>query len=189
VIRAVAGAAIARTSSVEPTSPPSADAADPTRADTVDPLISRPKERHSMYRGSRLAASFLLFLTGSAATAIGLDVAPAAVGGAWPLALLVIVFGVAHFAALFGIARGREWGRQLAITIAEIGGGVSFAGLFAIALGANPFGGQSVANGTGLVAWTLAMYLLLGISAGRVQFDGWRRRSAWWPTPLLRVGI
>ena len=87
-----------------------------------------------MYRGSRLAASFLLFLTGSAATAIALGVAPAAVGGAWPLALLVIVFGIAHFVALFGIARGREWGRQLAITIAEIGGGVSFAGLVAIAL-------------------------------------------------------
>ena len=50
-----------------------------------------------MYRGSRLAASFLLFLTGSAATAIGLGVAPAAVGGAWPLALLAIVFGIAHF--------------------------------------------------------------------------------------------
>ena len=53
-----------------------------------------------MYRGSRLAASFLLFLTGSAATAIALGVAPAAVGGAWPLALLVIVFGIAHFVAL-----------------------------------------------------------------------------------------
>jgi hypothetical protein len=139
-----------------------------------------------MYRGSRLAASFLLVLTGSAATAIGFGVAPAAVGGAWPLALLVIVFGIAHFVALFGIARGREWGRQLAVTIAEIGGGVSFAGLVAIALGANPFGG-SVGTGTGLVAWTLAMYLLLGISAGRVRFQGWQRRSAWWPTPLLRV--
>ena len=72
-----------------------------------------------MYRGSRLAASFLLFLTGSAATAIAFGVAPAAVGGAWPLALLVIVFGIAHFVALFGIARGREWGRRLAITIAR----------------------------------------------------------------------
>ena len=146
-----------------------------------------------MYRGSRLAASFLLVLTGSAATAIGFGVAPAAVGGAWPLALLAIVFGIAHFVALFGLARGREWGRQLAVTIAEIGGGISFAGLFAIALGANPFAGsalpgeQALANGTGLVAWSLAMYVLLGISAGRVRFQGWQRRSAWWPTPLLRV--
>ena len=139
-----------------------------------------------MYRGSRLAASFLLFLTGSAATAIGFGVAPAAVGGAWPLALLAIVFGIAHFVALFGLARGREWGRQLAVTIAEIGGGVSFAALIAIAMGANPLG-ASTGNGAGLVAWSLAMYLLLGISAGRVRFDGWQRRSAWWPTPLLRI--
>jgi hypothetical protein len=144
-----------------------------------------------MYRGSRLAASFLLFLTGSAATAIGFGVAPSAVGGAWPLAALAVVFGIAHFVALFGIARAREWGRTLAVTIAEIGGGVSFAALVAIALGANPFAGSSIpgalANGTGLVAWTLAMYLLLGISAGRIRFEGWQRRSAWWPTPLLRV--
>jgi hypothetical protein len=146
-----------------------------------------------MYRGSRLAASFLLFLTGSAATAIGFGVAPSAVGSAWALAALVVAFGIGHFVALFGIARAREWGRMLALTIAEIGGGVSLAALIAIAMGANPFAGSSLpadqaqANGTGLVAWSLAMYLLLGITAGRVRFAGWRRRSAWWPTPLLRV--
>ena len=131
-----------------------------------------------MYRGSRLAASFLLFLTGSATTAIGLGVAPAAVGGAWPLALLVIVFGIAHFVALFGIARGREWGRQLAITIAEIGGGV---------LVRRPGRDRprreirSAASRSRTARassrWTLAMYLLLGISAGRVRFDGWQRRA------------
>jgi hypothetical protein len=148
-----------------------------------------------MYRGSRLATSFLLFLTGSAATAIGLGVAPALVGPkGWPLAALAITFGIAHFVALFGIARAREWGRTLAVTIAQIGGGVAFAALIAIALGANPFAGsnlpaqQAIANGTGLVAWSLAMYLLLGVSAGRIGFAGWERRSAWWPTPLLRAG-
>jgi hypothetical protein len=147
-----------------------------------------------MYRGSRLAASFLLFLTGSAVTAVGFGVAPTAGGVAPILVALIATFGVAHFVALFGIVRAREWGRTLAVTIAEIGGGISFAGLVAIALGAHPFAtstmsaAQAQANGTGLVAWTLAMYLLLGISAGRIRFDGWRRRSAWWPTPLLRVG-
>jgi hypothetical protein len=145
-----------------------------------------------MYRGSRLAASFLLFLTGSAATAVGLGVAPTAVGAAWPLAALAVTFGIAHFVALVGIYRAREWGRTLAVTIAEIGGGLSFAALVAVAMGANPFGGgalpaQSAANGAGLLAWTLAMYLLLGISAGRIRFEGWSRPSAWWPTPLLRA--
>jgi hypothetical protein len=148
-----------------------------------------------MYRGSRLAASFLLFLTGAAATAVGFGVLPTLVGpGAWPLAALAVAFGIAHFVALFGLARGRESGRTLAVTIAEIGGGLSFAAFFAIALGANPFAGsplpaeQALANGTGLVAWSLAMYLLLGISAGRIRFQGWSRRSAWWPTPLLGAG-
>jgi hypothetical protein len=32
------------------------------------------------------------------------------------------------------------------------------------------------------------MYLLVGLGAGRIRFAGWRRRSQWWPTPLLRVG-
>lgn len=147
-----------------------------------------------MYRGSRLAASFLLFLTGSAATAVGFSVVPTLVGpGSWPISALAVAFGIAHFVALFGIARGRDWGRALAIFIAEAGGGISFAVLVAMGLGANPFAGstlpaqQAHANGIGLVAWTLAMYLLLGISAGRIRFEGWRRRSAWWPTPLLRV--
>jgi hypothetical protein len=143
-----------------------------------------------MYRGSRLAASFLLFLTGTAATAIGLAVVPSLVE-AWPVVALAVAFGIAHFVALFGIARGREWGRTLGVAIAEAAGGISFAALIAIAMGANPFAGsslpsqQALANGTGLVAWSLAMYVLLGISAGRVQFEGWKRRSAWWPTPLL----
>ena len=99
-----------------------------------------------MYRGSRLAASFLLFLTGSAATAIGLGVVAALVGpNGWPLAALAIAFGIAHFVALFGIARAREWGRTLDPDHRpEPRGGVSFAALFAIAIGANPFAGSSL---------------------------------------------
>src|SRR5262245_12074710 len=118
-----------------------------------------------MYRGSRLAASFLLFLTGSAATAIGLGVVPSLVGQAWALAALAVTFGVVHFVALFGIARGREWGRTLAVTVAEVGGGISFAALVATAMAANP-----VAGSAGFFAWSLGMYLLLGVSAGRIRF-------------------
>ena len=138
-----------------------------------------------MYRGSRLVASFLLFLTGSAVTAFGLGVLPAAIGpgGAWILVPLVVAYGIAHFVALAGIARGRAWGRELAVSIAEAGGGIAIAGLFAILLGADPF-----SVGAGLLAWNVAMYALLGLSAGRITFAGWRRRSNWWPSPLLRVG-
>jgi hypothetical protein len=147
-----------------------------------------------MYRGSRLAASFLLFLTGTAATAVGLGVAPSVFGAAWPLAALAVTFGIAHFVALAGIYRAREWGRTHAVTIAQIGGGLSIAALVAIVMGASAFGSAALpaqaaaAKGAGLALWTMAMYLLLGISAGRIRFAGSTRRSTWWPTPLLRAG-
>lgn len=150
-----------------------------------------------MYRGSRLAASFLLVLTGSAVGAFGLGVLPRAIGpgGAWILVPIVVAFGIAHFVALAGIARGRAWGRDLAVSIAEAGGGVAIAALFAMLIGADPFSATSTlpaatarADGAGLLAWTVAMYGLLGLSAGRIRFAGWGRRSQWWPAPLLRVG-
>ena len=48
-----------------------------------------------MYRGSRLAASFLLFLSGSAITALGLAVLPSTIAarGPWILIPLVVAFG------------------------------------------------------------------------------------------------
>lgn len=150
-----------------------------------------------MYRGSRLAASFLLLLTGSAVTAVGLGVLPRAIGpdGVWMLVPLVVGFGIVHFVALFGIARGRAWGREIAVSVAEAGGGIAIASMFALLLGADPFSATSSlpettarANGLGLVLWTVTMYALLGLSAGRIRFEGWRRRSTWWPAPLLRVG-
>ena len=89
----------------------------------------------------------------------------------------------ASSSVVVGIARARTWGPELTVSIAEAGGGIAVAGLFAILLGANPF-----SVGAGLLAWNVAMYALLGLSAGRITFAGWRRRSNWWPSPLLRVG-
>jgi hypothetical protein len=122
-----------------------------------------------MYRGSRLAASLLLVLTGVAATATALFVIPPAVsrGLAWWLVPTAIGAAVLHFAALVGIARGRDWGRNLAVFVAELGGGIAFLGGIAIITGARPFGADG-GTGLGLVAWTAAMYVVLGIAAGRV---------------------
>ncbi len=138
-----------------------------------------------MYRGSRLAASFLLFLTGTAVTAFGLGVLPPAIGpaGAWILVPIVVAYGIAHVIALVGVARGRTWGRELAVSIAEAGGGIAIAGLFAMLLGTDP-----LSAGTGLLVWTVAMYALLGVSDGRIRFDDWRRSSHWWPAPLAGAG-
>lgn len=122
-----------------------------------------------MFRGSRLAASFLLVLTGLAASAVALFVVPSAFGagpGRW-LIPAAIVFAIAHFAALVGVYQGRDWGRNLAVFIAELGGGVAILGGIALLIGARPFGATDAA-GPGLVAWTAAVYAVLGIAAGRV---------------------
>ena len=122
-----------------------------------------------MYRGSRLAASFLLVLTGLAALAIALFVLPAAIGagGGRLLIPVALAFAIAHLAALGGVARGRDWGRNLAVFVAEMGGGIAILGAVALVVGSSPFGPNDPA-GPGLVAWTAAVYALLGIAAGRV---------------------
>jgi hypothetical protein len=123
----------------------------------------------AMYRGSRLAASFLLVLTGLAAAAIAMFVVPSAIGasGRWVVVLGAIAFAIAHGVALIGIARGRDWGRNLAVFVAEIGGGLAIVAGVALVVGARPFGPDAAA-GPGLVAWTAAVYALLGIAAGRI---------------------
>ena len=143
-----------------------------------------------MYRGSRLAAMFFLLLTGAPMAAIGLGLLPAAIapGSGWVLVPLAVAFAVAHFVALVGIAGGRAWARTLAISVAEFGGGLSIAAAVAVLLGASVFGAAEVrATVFGLAAWMIAMYALVGITAGRIQFAGWARRSHWWPNPLLRA--
>ncbi|HEV7809004.1 MAG TPA: hypothetical protein VGO64_00280 [Candidatus Limnocylindrales bacterium] len=122
-----------------------------------------------MYRGSRLAASFLLVLTGLASSAIALFVLPPAVAGrpAQWLVPVVILAAILHFAALVGVVRGRDWGRNLAVFIAEFGGGVAVLGAVALAVGAKPFG-PDAATGLGLVVWAAGVYAVLGITAGRV---------------------
>ena len=122
-----------------------------------------------MYRGSRLAASFLLALTGLAVSAIALFVVPPAFGagaGRW-LIPLAIAFAIGHWVALAGVARGRDWGRNLAVFVSELGGGLAILGAVALLTGARPFGPDAAA-GPGLVAWAGAVYALLGIAAGRV---------------------
>lgn len=122
-----------------------------------------------MYRGSRLAASFLLVLTGLAASAIALLVVPVAVGGGGGRWLIPTagVFAILHFAALVGIGRGRDWGRNIAVFVAEMGGGLAIVGAVALATGGHPFGSSS-GQGLGFVAFAAGVYALLGTAAGRV---------------------
>ena len=122
-----------------------------------------------MYRGSRLAASFLLTLTGLAMTSIALFVVPrvVATGASIWLVPTAAIFATGHWVALVGVARGRDGGRNLAVFVAEVGGGLAILGAVALLTGARPFGADAAA-GPGLVAWAAGLYALLGIAAGRV---------------------
>ena len=122
-----------------------------------------------MYRGSRLAASFLLVLTGFATSTAATFVVPAALGdtGARLLIPVAIAFAVLHWVALVGIFRARDWGRNLAVFVAEIGGGLAILAVVAMAVGARPFG-SDIAAGLGFVGWSGTIYALLGVAAGRV---------------------
>ena len=139
-----------------------------------------------MYRGSRLAASFLFLLTGAPVAVLALGVLPGRVSGsAWVLVPVGVAFAVSHLVALIGLARGAAWARTLGVTIAEAGGGISFAAVIAVALGADVGTAEaSQATSAALFGWFTAMYALLGVSVGRIQLTGWARRSYWWPTPL-----
>ena len=80
---------------------------------------------------------------------------------------MALAFAVLHFAALVGIYRGRDWGRNLAVFVAELGGGLAILGAISLLTGARPFGADS-ATGLGLIAWAAGVYALLGIAAGRI---------------------
>ena len=121
-----------------------------------------------MYRGSRLAASFLLILTGFAAGAVALFVVPpAATGAAGWLIPVGLAFAIGHWAALVGISGPATGAATWPSSSPSSAAGWRSSGPSRSLTGAHPFGAGSAA-GPGLVAWGAALYTLLGIVAGRV---------------------
>ena len=138
-----------------------------------------------MYRGSRLAASFLLVMIGFAATAVAVAVAPRAganpIGG-W-LAPAAIVFALGHWIALAGVARNRDWGRNLAVFLAELGGGLAILAAVSVVTGGRPFG-AAAPDALAFAAWVGAVYAILGVAAGRVPVV-----ARLTPIERVRVGL
>jgi len=133
-----------------------------------DPVGNTPNQGVDavMYRGSRLTASFLLVVIGLAALAVALFVVPASAGqgiGPWPV-VVSIAFAIAHFLAFVGVAGGRDWGRNGAVLLAEVGGGLAILGGVVLLTVA----GSDGSAGSALVVWTGVLYAVLGIAAGRV---------------------
>ena len=134
---------------------------------TTDPPPTWSRRRHVWWIPPRRFV--LLVLTGFAASGVAVFVVRSAFGtdgGRW-LIPLAIAFAAAHFVTLVGVVRARDWGRNLAVFIAEIGGGLAVLGAVALVTGARPFGAEAT-DGPGLVVWTAGVYAVLGIAAGRV---------------------
>lgn len=121
-------------------------------------------------RGTRGFAAFVTALAGLVPLAVGLVVLPAS-GLTGPVIALAGIaataFGIAHLVAVGGLIRGRRWAGHLVGYLAAIGIGVAAFGLLASLTGLDPFGptstlpaGVARAEGAGLLAWMIGLWLV-----------------------------
>ena len=125
---------------------------------------------HALRRGTRGFAAVVLFLTGMIVSAVTLFVLPAAAIARIPLTILIIlaiVFAIAHFVAMYGLIRRREWVAPLTLYLAAIGLGlVTFGGLL-LATGFDPLGQpgaeapfESRVQVVGLLVWLAGSWIV-----------------------------
>jgi hypothetical protein len=143
----------------------------------VSPPAQVALPRRALRRGTRGFAAFVVALAGSVVLAVGLAVLPEAeldrLALSW-LIPLAVGFGVAHFVAVYGLLAGRWWSSSLTGYLAAIGVGVAAYGLLATLTGLDPFGATSAlpgdearADGLGLLAWMIGMWLVAARFAWR----------------------
>jgi hypothetical protein len=108
---------------------------------TTAPTAAVPA--HALRRGTRGFAAVVLFLTGMIVSAVTLFVLPAAAIARIPLTILImlaIVFVIAHFVAMYGLIRRREWAAALTLYLAAIGLGLVAFDSLLLATGFDPLG-------------------------------------------------
>jgi hypothetical protein len=133
--------------------------------------------RLALRRGTRGFAALVTWLAGSVVSAIGVVVLPNASMDRLALSWLIplaIVFGAAHFVAVYGLLAGRRWSGALTGYLAAIGIGVAVYGLLATLTGLDPFavtstlpGDRARADGLGLLVWMIGMWLVAARFAWR----------------------
>jgi hypothetical protein len=133
--------------------------------------------RHALRRGTRGFAAFVVSLAGCVVSAVGMTVLPSS--GLERLALswlvpLAACFGIAHFAAAYGLLAGRRWSASLTAYLSAIGIGLAAYGLLAGLTGLDLFGATSSlpadrarAEGLGLLVWMIGMWLVAARFAWR----------------------
>jgi hypothetical protein len=137
----------------------------------------RPLPRHAYRRGTRAFAAFVVGLAGFVVLGVGAVVLPTTgldrIALSW-LIPLTVAFGVAHFAAAFGLLRRRGWGASLTGYVAAVGTGIAAYGLLVTLTGLDPFASTSSlpgeaarAQGVGLLIWMTGLWLLAAPYAAR----------------------
>ena len=98
---------------------------------------------HALRRGTRGFGAVVLFLTGLIVSAVTLFVLPSTALTAGVLTILIplaIVFSIAHFVAMYGLIRRRNWSAPLTLYLAAIGLGVAAFGGLLLVTGLDPLG-------------------------------------------------
>jgi hypothetical protein len=153
-----------------------------SRFPTGSPIHVPPANRaHLTFRGTRLLTGLILGFAGLVLLAFGalavpnaLDRAatdPGLVSALGVLAPFLVVLGIVHLVAGYGVVRDRSWGFTLGLWSVAFGTLAIVAGLVLAVSGRDAF---AIANpapsgpgqGLGILLWTLAWY---AIAAGGLQ--------------------
>lgn len=137
---------------------------------TVQPTPSGSLPRYAHRRGTRGFAAFVILIAGFVVLGVGAVVLPTvaldSIAASW-LIPLTVAFGLAHFVAVHGLIRRREWGGRLVGYLAAIGIGIAAYGLILTLTGMDPFGATSKlpsdrawAEGVGLLVWMIGLWLV-----------------------------
>ena len=114
-------------------------------------------------RGTRGFAAFITALNGFAVLGASLVVAPA-VGLPDPLGAWVVILGtfagIAHFVAVVGLVRARDWAPDLVSYLAAAGIGVSVFALLMIGRAGEAVLGAADATAIGFFAWMIVTWLI-----------------------------
>jgi len=114
-------------------------------------------------RGTRGFAAFITALNGFAVLGASLVVAPAVdlpdPLGAW-VVILGTFAGIAHFVAVVGLVRARDWAPDLVSYLAAAGIGVSVFALLMIGRAGEAVLGAADATAIGFFAWMIVTWLI-----------------------------
>ena len=132
---------------------------------------------HALRRGTRGFAAVVLFLTGSIVSAITLFVLPASAIARIPLTFLIVlavVFSIAHYVAMYGLIRRRDWAAPLTLYLVAVGLGLAAFGGLTLVTGFDPLGRPDAEAAlasriqvVGLLAWLAGSWIVAGRFAVR----------------------